>query len=62
MCSKWHEHLGANVGPTMCFHLYAQVNTCLVLKETVVILYSAIKPGLSKNPERDPSEMETAWA
>ena len=62
MCSKWHEHLGANVWPTMCFHLYAQVKPCLVLKETVVILCSAIQPGRSKNPERDPSEMETAWA
>lgn len=62
MCSTWHERLGANVGPTLCFHLYAQVNPCLVLKERVVILFSAIQPGLSKNHERDTSEMETAWA
>lgn len=52
------EHL--KVKPTMCFHLYAHVNFCPVLKKGESSLYSVVQPGLSKNCGRNISKLEIA--
>ena len=50
------EHLVKNYGTTC-----AVDDISFSVEEGEIVGLLAIQPGLSKNPERDPSEMETAW-